>query len=195
MYYTIKQMTYTNFIHYARIILRCSLEFLPVLAFFVAYEYSKEDFYKATYSMIIMTMLYTLYTFHKYKRIPYLALFICLETALFGALTLAFRDPMYVQVRDTFYDLLLGSFMLGSAMLNKPIIKKFFGHIFVLQDFVWKSLSYKWGILLLTFGITNEIVRRLYDEHIWVGYKFAIMMITITFGLYQLWRYRKHVEN
>lgn len=187
-------MNKTNIIHYTKIIIKCFVEFLPVLSFFLVYEYTHENFYTATLSMMIMTVLYTVYTFHKQKRIPYLALFLCFETGLFGALTLIFKDPAYVQMRDSFYDFMLGSAILISGYFNRSVLKSFFGHIFKLSDEVWRVLSFKWGTLLLVFGFTNEIVRRNYDEWVWVNYKFTAMFITIVFGLYLLWKYRRSVS-
>jgi intracellular septation protein len=188
-------MNTANFIHYTRIILKCLIEFLPVISFFIAYELTQENFYKATLVMILVTLVYTVYTFQKEKRIPYLALFISFETVLFGTLTLIFRNPMFVQIRDTFYDLVLGSVILISGIIDKPILKMFFGHVFKLENIIWVKLSFSWGLLLLIFGVTNEMVRRSLDEPAWVSYKLFIFLTTVMFGLFLLWKFRKYVKN
>lgn len=188
-------ISYRSVIHYFKIIIKSLLEFLPILSFFVVYEATNKNFFSATFVMMVMTIVYTFYTFHKEKRIPYLALFIALEITIFGSLTLILKDPVYVQIRDTAYDLILGTLILLTGYFRNPIIKKFFGHIFDLDLETWISLSYQWGIFLLTFGISNEIVRRNFAEDIWVSYKFIVFAITLIFGLYLFWKYRKLVKS
>lgn len=188
-------ISFRSVIHYLKIIIKSLLEFLPILSFFFVYELTNKNFFSATFVMMIMTIVYTFYTFHKEKRIPYLALFIALETTIFGSLTLILKDPVYVQLRDTAYDIVLGTLILVTGYMRNPIIKKFFGHIFDLDLETWIGLSYKWAGFLLTFGVTNEIVRRNFDENTWVLYKFCVFAITIAFGLYLFWRYRKEVKS
>lgn len=188
-------INFKTFIHYIKIIVRSLLEFMPILSFFIVYEITNKNFFAATFFMMLMTILYTFYTFHKEKRLPYLALFISLETTVFGSLTLILKDPVYIQIRDTSYDLILGSLILVTAYMKNPIIKKFFGHIFNLDINTWVLLSYQWAFFLLSFGITNEIVRRNFAEAFWVNYKLCVFSITVVFGLYLFWKYRKLVNN
>jgi intracellular septation protein len=188
-------MNLKTLIHFIRIIIKSLFEFIPILSFFLTYEFTKGNFFSSTFVMMLTTIIYTFYTFHKEKRIPYLAFFISLETTFFGGLTLFLKDPVYVQMRDSFYDIVLGGVILVTGYLNKPIIKKFFGHIFNLEDILWKKLSYQWSGFLLTFGVTNEYVRRHFTEDVWVNYKFVVFSVTVTFGLYLFWKYKKSVKN
>ena len=87
-------INFKTFIHYIKIIVRSLLEFMPILSFFIVYEITNKNFFAATFFMMLMTILYTFYTFHKEKRLPYLALFISLETTVFGSLTLILKDPV-----------------------------------------------------------------------------------------------------
>jgi intracellular septation protein len=188
-------ISYRSLIHYFKIIIKSLFEFLPILAFFIAYEATNKNFFSATFVMMFMTILYTFYTFHKEKRIPYLALFLSLETTIFGSLTLILKDPVYVQIRDTAYDIVLGLLILITGYFRNPIIKKFFGHIFDLDLESWISLSYQWSAFLLAFGITNELIRRNFEESTWVFYKFCVFAITVSFSLYLFWKYRKLVKS
>lgn len=181
-------------VYYLRLILKALFEFIPLLLFFISFEI-RENFFVATFVLIFSTILFTFYLFHKEKRLPYIALFISLETTFFGGLTLFFRNPAFVQMRDTFYDLLLGTMIIVTGIYGHPIIKKFFGHIFELENSLWIKLSYMWGPLLITFAVFNEHFRRNFPPHIWINYKMFVMMITTLFGLYCVWIYRKQVKN
>ena len=187
-------MNSKTLIHYMRLILKSLFEFIPIFIFLSVFEITK-NFYTSTFILIITTISFTFYTFHKEKRLPYIALFICLETTFFGSLTLILKDPVYVQLRDTFYDIGLGATILVTGIMRVPIIKKFFGHIFDLDIQTWIHLSYYWATFLITFGITNEYMRRNFSADIWVRYKFVVMLVTVTFGLSLLWKYRKSVKS
>jgi intracellular septation protein A len=176
-------------------IAKALLDFLPVFAFAISFEVS-HNFFMATFVLVFITIALTFYTFLKQKRIPYLALIICLETSLFGFLTIHNRSPGFIQLRDTLYDLSMGIAILGSAIVFKrPIIKKFFEHIFTLGDRDWMNLSYVWGILLLTFSVCNEYIRHNFPPYIWVKYKFAVIFITIIFGITLTFIYRKKIDK
>ena len=100
-----------------------------------------------------------------------------------------------MQMRDTFYDIALGTTILITGAMRAPIIKKFFGHIFDLDIQTWVHLSYYWATFLITFGITNEYIRRNFSPDVWIRYKFVVMFVTVTFGLTLLWKYRKSVKS
>ena len=187
-------MNKRNIIHYSKLIIKCLFEFIPIFIFLATFEITK-NFYTSTFLLIVATISFTFYTFHKEKRLPYIALFICLETTFFGSLTLLLRDPIYVQMRDTFYDIALGTTILITGIIRTPIIKKFFGHIFDLDIQTWVHLSYYWATFLITFGITNEYIRRNFSPDVWIRYKFVVMFVTVTFGLTLLWKYRKSVKS
>lgn len=184
-----------KFTHYFNAIAKSLLEFLPVLLFVLTFELTHRNFFKATFVMILTTILFTFYSFHKEKRLPYIALFISLETTFFGGLTLFFRNPVFVQMRDTFFDVVMGSVILVTGIMKAPIIKRFFGHVFELSDYLWIKLSFMWGPLLLTFAIFNEYTRRHFPPYIWVKYKMLVVVITTCFGLYCLWRYKDNIKN
>ena len=127
--------------NYLSLIFKSCIEFLPIFVFVCVYKIDSNFFY-ATYALIISTILYTIYTVKKQKRIPYLAVFLSIETTLFGSLTIIFQNPDFLQLRDTLYDVVLATLILFTALLGNPIIKKFFGHIFKLENDDWISLSY-----------------------------------------------------
>lgn len=170
-------------------------DFLPVFAFAITFELA-HNFFTATFVLVFTTIALTFFTFLKQKRIPFLALIICLETSLFGFLTIHNHNPNFIQLRDSVYDLSMGIAILGSAIVFKrPIIKVFFSHLFTLMDRDWMNLSYMWGILLLTFAVCNEYVRHNFSPQIWVKYKFAVMLTTIIFGAIVMFIYKKKIDK
>ena len=120
-------------ISYTRLIAKIFFEFIPIIAFLVSFEIW-HNFYKSTALLVVLTIIFTVYVVLKDKRIPYLALFIRLETTLFGWLTIRFHNPNFLQIRDTLYDLAVAGIIMISAYFKKPAIKKMFSHIFTLDN-------------------------------------------------------------
>lgn len=176
-------------ISYTRLIAKIFFEFIPIIAFLVSFEIW-HNFYKSTALLVVLTIIFTVYVVLKDKRIPYLALFICLETTLFGWLTIRFHNPNFLQIRDTLYDLAVAGIIMISAYFKKPAIKKMFSHIFTLDNQTWIKLSYNWGVIFLIFGILNEIVRRNLHTGAWVDYKAFIAVFTVAYGLYLYYKFR-----
>ena len=188
-------MNTKKYLNYLNMMIKALSDFLPVFAFAFTFELS-HNFFTATFVLVFTTIALTFFTFLKQKRIPYLALIICLETSLFGFLTIQNQNPSFVQLRDTLYDLSMGIAILGSAIVFKrPIIKVFFEHVFTLADRDWINLSYMWGILLLSFAVCNEYIRHNFPPYIWVKYKFAVMITTIVFGAVVMLIYKKKIDK
>lgn len=176
-------------IYYAHLLGKVFFDFIPIIVFLVSFEiYHK--FYQSTFLLIITTIILTAYVMLKDKRIPYLALFICLETTLFGWLTIKLQNPDFLQIRDTIYDTIVGGGIVITALLGKPVIKKMFSYMFTLDDSTWIKLSYSWGFVFLMFGIFNEIVRRNFDVSTWVDYKGFIAVVTVAYGVYLYFKFR-----
>ncbi len=188
-------MNTKKYLNYLNMMVKALSDFLPVFAFAFTFELS-HNFFTATFVLVFTTISLTFFTFLKQKRIPFLALIICLETTLFGFLTIHNHNPHFIQLRDSIYDMVMGLAILSSAIVfKKPIIKVFFSHVFTLSDKDWTNLSYMWGILLLSFGVCNEYVRHNFSPHIWVKYKFAVILTTILFGAIVMFIYKKKIDK
>lgn len=177
------------FYNYSRLLGKIFFDFIPIVVFLLTYEVFHK-FYRATFIMVVLTILITLYVFIKEKRIPYLALFICVETTLFGYLTIKFHNPNFLQIRDTIYDVVVGGGIVITAIMGKPIIEKMFKHMFTLDTKTWIKLSYSWGFVFLMFGIFNEVVRHNFEISTWVDYKGFIAVFTVVYGVYLYYIYR-----
>lgn len=179
---------------YISIVWKSMLEFIPIFTFVISFKLT-DNFYTATYVLIFTTCLYTFYTFHKQKRIPFLPLFLTLETSLFGFATIVFKNPDILQVRDTLYDLVLGTVIFVSAKLDHPITRKFFGHLFDLELTHWRSISYQWSAIMFFFASCNEYMRRNFSEEVWVNYKTFVIVVTFIFCFYLLFKYKKYDKS
>jgi intracellular septation protein len=167
------------------------LDFGPVFVFVFVFEIA--GFFKATYAIMFTTILITLIAFKKENRIPYFALILTMLTVVFGYFTIELHDPKFIQIKDTIQDGLFAVAILGSILLDKPLLKSLFGHLFDVSDKVWRGVALNWGLHFLVLATANEYVRTHFHPHIWVRYKLFAMFLTLAHGLLIAIYYRKEV--
>lgn len=90
----------------------------------------------------------------------------------FGALTLYFNDPIFLQVKPTiiysfFALLLIGGYLRGKAMLRYLLEAAFEG----VSDEGWLKLSRNWGLFFVVMAIANELIWRNFSFDTWTTIK------------------------
>ena len=164
-------------------------DFLPIVLFILVYD--RRGFVAGTITLIIATLLSVVFSYWKDKRLPLLPIFIALVTAVFGLLTLDTMDPKYIQMRDTFYDGTFAFIILATLFRGKLILKDMYDHVFVnLNRHDWIIISWNWIIHFALLSLSNEIIRRHYEDY-WLDYKSLVILLTITHGALLIYYYRK----
>ena len=117
----------------------------------------------------------------------------------FGALTILFGDPTFVQLKPTIIYAVMGLALLivwlrGAALLKILLEAAFDG----LSKEGWLKLSRNWGGFFLFMAGLNEILRALYNEangefETWLWAKFAVFMpLTFLFTIVNMPMLLKH---
>ena len=161
------------------------LDFSPPLVFVVAFELS--DFFTATTWFMGATVLMSLFALLVEKRIPYFSLYISAITLFFGASTLFFHSPEYIQIRDTFYDLVLAVTLIYGYKKGRLLFKSVFSHSIKMADSAWEKITKAWITFFLIIAFLNEIARRVFDEGGWIFFKLGVLVLTSLFGLWVLY--------
>ncbi len=100
----------------------------------------------------------------------------------FGALTLAFGDPTFVQLKPTIIYAVLGIALLIGLARGMPLLKILLEAAFEgLSHEGWLKLSRNWAIFFLFLAGLNEVLRALYNEdngqfETWLWAKFAVFL-------------------
>ena len=103
----------------------------------------------------------------------------------FGALTLWFRDPKFIQIKPTiiymfFAALLIGGVLRGKAMLKYVLEAAYEG----LTDEGWRKLSLSWGLFFLALAGANEIMRAALSFDTWLTVKvWGVTAVTLLFAM------------
>ncbi|MGY6635998.1 MAG: inner membrane-spanning protein YciB [Erythrobacter sp.] len=112
----------------------------------------------------------------------------------FGALTIVFGDPTFVQLKPTiiyavFGVTLLAGFFMGRALLRILLEAAFEG----LTEQGWLKLSRNWGVFFLTLALLNEVLRAQLSFEGWLWAKLWVFLpLTFLFTFTQIPMLLKH---
>ena len=121
------------------------------------------------------------------RRIAPLPLFAGLAALVFGGLTLVFHDAIFIKIKATVINLMLGLTMLGSLALKKNALKALFSTSLPLSEVGWNKLALRFGVFYLCMAGLNEIVWRTQPEAIWVAFRFpGLQILSLLFVATQL---------
>lgn len=167
-----------------RLLVGLLLEFGPILIFLASFEYY--HIFKATSLLMVSTILSTVITYKLQKRIPYIALYVALITILFGYLTIMHKEPRFIQMRDTLYDLTCAATLLFGLIIRVSFLRIAFQDIIPMAERAWYRLTFAWiGYLLLAASL-NEYVRHTFTLDQWFFFKSVMVVATVVFGFSSL---------
>ena len=160
-------------------------DFLPALAFFIAYKLG--DLYVATATLMISMVLQVgLYKLTK-RPISSMMLFSTLLVLVFGGITLLVRNEAFIQWKPTALNWLFAvAFALAPLFGGKTLVQRMMGAQIALQDKAWRILNRMWVVFFAAMGALNIYVVYRFDEATWVNFKvFGMLGLTIVFVILQ----------
>ena len=138
----------------------------PVAVFMVTYNLANrfaaagQAIYWATGLFVIATLAALAYAWLVQKRAPYILIFTAIVVLLFGGLTMALRDPIYIKIKPTVVNLFYAVVIFGGLLFKRNIWKDLFKGAFTLPDRVWRILAVRWGVFFVFLAGLNEFVWR-----------------------------------
>lgn len=165
-------------------------EFLPLILFLGAFIY--KDIYFALIVLMIAMPIGLLIKYVRTRKFDKMYLWSTVFLLVAGALTLYFRNPMFLYWKPTaFYWavalVFLGSFWVG----DQPLVQKFFGLVGELDlenisATQWSRLNLVWVLFFVVAGFLNIYVAYNFSEATWVKFKvFGLMALTFVFMVAQ----------
>ena len=205
-------------------------DFFPILLFFILYKFyldlpdglilginalvpvmsltpgeATDAIYLATLAAIVVTLLQVVgaaIIVRKIEKMPIITLGLLI---VFGGLTLALKDPVFIQWKPTVINWLFGAVFLAShAIGKKPLIQRMMSHaIDIAEERVWIQLNLAWVGFFFVSGVANMIIAPEIDpfgfgfsEDNWVDFKlFGLMGMTIAFVIAQAFFLAKYLPN
>ena len=170
---------------------RMAIEAGPLVVFFIAN--SAYDIMIGTAAFMVATAISLAVSLKVERRVPLMPLVSSVFVLLFGGLTLALDDDIFIKLKPTIVNLFFASVLLGGLLARKVFLKHLMGGILQLDDTGWRILSWRWMGFFVFLAIVNEIVWRNFSTDTWVSFKvFGIMPLSLVFGLLQVPVIQKH---
>ncbi len=165
-------------------------DFLPVIAFFVAYKLTK-DIFIATAVIIVATVIQVSIHWVRKRRVNPLHLVSAGLVLVFGGLTLAIREPVFIMWKVTVVNWLFAAAFVASHWLfgGRPLIQRLMTAAEApinLPAALWRRLSLAWAAFFLFIGAINLAVFHYFDEATWVDFKlYGLLGLTFLFFVAQ----------
>ena len=156
-------------------------DLFPILLFFLAYKLY--DIYVATAVAIGAAFVQTGAYWLKHRKFEKMHVITLGILILFGGLTLALHDPVFIKWKPTVVNWLFGVAFLGSQFFGKQtLVERMMGHAISAPPPVWARLNWAWTLLFVFMGLLNLYVAFNFSEDTWVNFKlFGMTGLTLIF--------------
>lgn len=189
-------------------------DFFPVLLFFVAYK--AYDIYVATGVIIVASLVQIGSHWLRHRKVNRMHLTTAALVTVFGGITLALQDPVFIKWKPTVVNWLFAAVFLGSQFIgDKPVVQRMMEGIqketgdpgdgsdesgangLPLSARDWRTLNTMWWVFFSLMGLINLYVVYNYSENTWVNFKlFGMIGLTLVFALLQgIWIARRLPED
>ncbi|MBC7981936.1 septation protein IspZ [Candidatus Parcubacteria bacterium] len=166
-----------------KLFLNLAIEFGPIIAFLILSEVG--NFLFATLIFVILTAAALIVGFIERREVAWFPLIVAVTVIFFGTLTVVFKNPFYIIIKDTLYNGAFALILFAGCFRGKGLLEPLFRGLFAMTEKGWLVLSYRWAVMFALLAISNEIVRMNVPAEQWVYYKGLATLATITFSLYQ----------
>lgn len=168
-------------------------EFLPLILFLGAF------FYKGIYFALVVLMIAMpiglVIKYIRTKTFDKMYFWSTVFLLVAGALTLYFRNPLFLYWKPTAFYWAVAAVFLGSFWIgNVTMVQRFFGlvgelPVHKITPRQWNQMNAAWVLFFVGAGLLNIYVAYNFSQETWVKFKvFGLMAITFVFMLVQtLW--------
>ncbi len=166
------------------------IDFLPVLAFFIAYKLS--NIFTATGVLIGASMLQVLVTRLITGKFKKLQIYLFLVLLLMGSLTILFHNADFLKWKVTVIELILAAAFFISQKMGRPLVGLLFKNINVPLKIINK-INMQWCIFSIFIAILNLLVAfglPMYMEdqeaalNYWVNFKvWGVLLLSIVISI------------
>jgi intracellular septation protein len=164
--------------------LKLALELGPLLVFFVAN--SRAGLFYGTAAFMAATLVALIASWTLTRRLPVMPLVSGVVVLVFGGLTLALQDELFIKLKPTIVNLLFAGALFAGVAFERPLLAIVFDQAFDLTHKGWMKLSIRWAWFFVFLAAVNEIVWRTQSTDFWIAFKvWGIMPLTMIFAMAQ----------
>ena len=175
-------------------------DFGPLLLFFLAYRFSdpKLNPLTATLTGTAVFMAATLaamgVSWWRHGRVSAMLWLSAILVLGFGALTLYFRDPAFIQHKPTIIYLLFAGVLAAGLWRGEALLKRLLAAAYDgLSDEGWRLLSRNWSFFFVAMAVFNEALVASVSFDTWLTIKvWGVTAVSLAFGLANLPMMMRH---
>lgn len=173
------------------------LEFLPIVAFFVALKLS--DVYVATVVAVVATIGAAIHQRVTKGKVETMTLVSCGLMVFFGGLTIALQDEVFVKWKPTVLQVLLAIVFFASRFVGeKPVAQRLLSKAFEAERKVWLRVNDGLTLFFLFVGALNLWVAYSFSTDTWATFKLfgliGLNVVAIVVASLYLNKHGKRVE-
>ncbi len=160
-----------------------AIDYGPLVVFFLAYK--MRGVFTGTAVFMAAILVAVVISRWRLGRVSPMLWLSAILVVGFGALTIWFHDPKFIQLKPTIiYALLSGLLFIGLAM-GKPLLKYVLEAGYDgLSDRGWTILSRNWAFFFLAMAAINEALRATLDFGTWLTVKvWGLTILSFAFAL------------
>lgn len=160
-------------------------DFLPLIAFFVAYKFW--GIFVATGVIIAAVLLQTSIQWLRHRKVSTMALVSAGLVLVFGGLTLWIHDEAFIKWKVTVVNWLFAAgFLLSQFVGDRPMIQRLLDSSVTLTRPLWVKLNTLWALFFLFLGAINLYVMYNFSTDTWAKFKvFGVLGLTLVFAVAQ----------
>ncbi len=181
-----------------------AVDYGPLLVFFLVYKYySPEEseaigeigaMIRGTLAFMVAAVIALVVSKIRLGKVSPMLWFSTVLIVGFGALTIFFGDPTFVQLKPTIIYTIFGIALLIGYSRGKALLKYLLEAAFEgLDDAGWLKLSRNWGVFFFGLAILNEALRYQLSFGDWLAAKLWVFIpVTFLFTFTQIPMLLKH---
>jgi len=172
-----------------------ALDFGPLLVFFLTTKFV--GMFAGTAAFMVAIAVAVVASKLRLGRVSPMLWLSAILVLFFGALTLYFHDPKFIQAKPTIIYAFFAVMLLGGWMRGRPLLRYLLQSAYSgLSEIGWLKLSRNWGLFFAVLAVANEVMRASLSFDTWLAVKvWGVTILSMIFAMANLPMLMKHGLN
>lgn len=178
--------------------IKTALELGPLLVFFGAYFYFRNDtielFGQVFEGLVIATLVFipvivlaTLVLWAVTGKLSPMQVLTTFLVLVLGGITIWFNDPQFIKMKPSLLYLAFSAILVFGVWTDRLYLETLLGDAIPMYWEGWMILTRRVVVLFAALAILNEVIWRNLSEDIWITFKtFGLPILTVIFFVLQM---------